>query len=257
MTVNRQLKRHDRDGAVCRIFFPPFVASILFLFFGLELKHESRDNVLIVWTLSLQCSAGERVQQHALSFQGQTARWGGVFLSFAQSYTAFSPLPSCFANGPCLFCAATGEKMVKDIRPGVAFEPTYIYKLLMLIKSSLSEKVKGFLWWRTLGLWSGLEPKRLVGWENEPPSRPEHLTWRVCDEMSSQRWDRRFMACLLSQGRQEDAEEYLGFTLNGLHEEMLALKKLISPSEDSAFTSPSLCLFVRFCFFLFFFIKYK
>lgn len=38
---------------------------------------------------------------------------------------------------------------------------------------------------------------------------------------------------LLSQGRQEDAEEYLGFTLNGLHEEMLALRKLISPTEES------------------------
>lgn len=40
-----------------------------------------------------------------------------------------------------------------------------------------------------------------------------------------------FVVC--SQGRQEDAEEYLGFTLNGLHEEMLALKKLISPQEES------------------------
>uniref|UniRef100_A0A7N5ZZG1 Ubiquitin carboxyl-terminal hydrolase n=1 Tax=Anabas testudineus TaxID=64144 RepID=A0A7N5ZZG1_ANATE len=68
-----------------------------------------------------------------------------------------------------------GEKTIKDIRPGAPFEPTYIYKLLTLIKSSLSEK-----------------------------------------------------------GRQEDAEEYLGFTLNGLHEEMLALKKLISPQEEKA-----------------------
>ncbi|CAL8243653.1 unnamed protein product [Lota lota] len=70
---------------------------------------------------------------------------------------------------------AAGDKIVKDIRPGVPFEPTYIYRLLTLIKSSLSEK-----------------------------------------------------------GRQEDAEEYLGFTLNGLHEEMLALKKLISPHEDKS-----------------------
>uniref|UniRef100_A0A8C7X3J8 Ubiquitin carboxyl-terminal hydrolase n=1 Tax=Oryzias sinensis TaxID=183150 RepID=A0A8C7X3J8_9TELE len=69
---------------------------------------------------------------------------------------------------------AAGEKVTKDIRPGVPFEPTYIYRLLTLIKSSLSEK-----------------------------------------------------------GRQEDAEEYLGFTLNGLHEEMLALKKLISPQEET------------------------
>nr|XP_043885695.1 ubiquitin carboxyl-terminal hydrolase 10 isoform X2 [Solea senegalensis] len=75
-----------------------------------------------------------------------------------------------------------GDKVVKDIRPGVPFEPTYIYKLLTLIKSSLSEK----------------------------------------------------MLCF--QGRQEDAEEYLGFTLNGLHEEMLALKKLISPQEEKAST---------------------
>ncbi|XP_061884018.1 ubiquitin carboxyl-terminal hydrolase 10 isoform X2 [Entelurus aequoreus] len=72
---------------------------------------------------------------------------------------------------------AVGDKPVRDIRPGVPFEPTYIYRLLTLIKSSLSEK-----------------------------------------------------------GRQEDAEEYLGFTLNGLHEEMLSLKKLISPQEEKAFT---------------------
>ncbi|XP_066503256.1 ubiquitin carboxyl-terminal hydrolase 10 isoform X2 [Hoplias malabaricus] len=72
---------------------------------------------------------------------------------------------------------AAGEKIIKDIRPGVPFEPTYIYKLLTFIKSSLSEK-----------------------------------------------------------GRQEDAEEYLGFTLNGLHEEMLALKKLISPQEEKVCT---------------------
>ncbi|RMC09286.1 hypothetical protein DUI87_14294 [Hirundo rustica rustica] len=74
--------------------------------------------------------------------------------------------------------AALGDKIVRDIRPGAAFEPTYIYRLLTVIKSSLSEK-----------------------------------------------------------GRQEDAEEYLGFILNGLHEEMLTLKKLLSPHNEKVSVS--------------------
>lgn len=41
---------------------------------------------------------------------------------------------------------ALGDKIVRDIRPGAAFEPTYIYRLLKVIKSSLSEKVWGALW---------------------------------------------------------------------------------------------------------------
>lgn len=40
-----------------------------------------------------------------------------------------------------LCLVALGEKIVRDIRPGAAFEPTYIYRLLTVIKSSLSEKV--------------------------------------------------------------------------------------------------------------------
>lgn len=40
---------------------------------------------------------------------------------------------------------AVGDKVMKDIRPGVPFEPTYIYKLLTLIKSSLSEKVSSLI----------------------------------------------------------------------------------------------------------------
>ncbi|KAM4639100.1 ubiquitin carboxyl-terminal hydrolase 10 isoform 6-T7 [Amazona ochrocephala] len=73
---------------------------------------------------------------------------------------------------------ALGDKIMRDIRPGAAFEPTYIYRLLTVIKSSLSEKSN------------------------------------------------------IIQGRQEDAEEYLGFILNGLHEEMLTLKKLLSPHNE-------------------------
>ncbi|XP_065516581.1 ubiquitin carboxyl-terminal hydrolase 10-like isoform X2 [Lathamus discolor] len=73
---------------------------------------------------------------------------------------------------------ALGDKIVRDIRPGAAFEPAYVYRLLTVIKSSLSEK-----------------------------------------------------------GRQEDAEEYLGFILNGLHEEMLTLKKLLSPHNEKLLVS--------------------
>ncbi|XP_058530354.1 ubiquitin carboxyl-terminal hydrolase 10 [Ochotona princeps] len=68
---------------------------------------------------------------------------------------------------------APGEKVMRDLRPGAAFEPTYIYRLLTVLKSSLSGK-----------------------------------------------------------GRQEDAEEYLGFILNGLHEEMLSLKKLLAAHSE-------------------------
>lgn len=52
----------------------------------------------------------------------------------------------------CFFLAALGDKIVRDIRPGAAFEPTYIYRLLTVIKSSLSEKVWGALWllWKLL-----------------------------------------------------------------------------------------------------------
>uniref|UniRef100_A0A8C5Y0A9 ubiquitinyl hydrolase 1 n=1 Tax=Microcebus murinus TaxID=30608 RepID=A0A8C5Y0A9_MICMU len=68
---------------------------------------------------------------------------------------------------------ALGDKIVTDIRPEAAFAPTYIYRLLTVNKSSLSEK-----------------------------------------------------------GQQEDAEKYLGFILNRLHEEMLNLKKLLSSNNE-------------------------
>lgn len=41
------------------------------------------------------------------------------------------------------------------------------------------------------------------------------------------------MSVRAPQGRQEDAEEYLGFILNGLHEEMLSLKKLLAAHSES------------------------
>ncbi|XP_053304456.1 ubiquitin carboxyl-terminal hydrolase 10 isoform X2 [Spea bombifrons] len=85
---------------------------------------------------------------------------------------SFVRLMNEFTSMPVLNKAkqASGEKVVRDIRPGPPFEPTYIYRLLTVSKSTLSEK--------------------------------------------------------------EDAEEYLGFVLNGLHEEMLSLKKLLSPQDD-------------------------
>ncbi|CAJ0959286.1 unnamed protein product [Ranitomeya imitator] len=97
---------------------------------------------------------------------------------------SFVQLMNEFTNMPVIAKpkqVAAGEKVVRDIRPGAAFEPTYIYRLLTLSKSSLSEK-----------------------------------------------------------GRQEDAEEYLGFVLNGLHEEMLSLKKLLSPHNDKILNGPEL-----------------
>ncbi|XP_023694048.2 ubiquitin carboxyl-terminal hydrolase 10-like isoform X1 [Paramormyrops kingsleyae] len=93
---------------------------------------------------------------------------------------SFVRLVNEFSNMPVPSRAkqqAAGDKIMKDIRPGVPFEPNYIYRLLTVIKSSLSEK-----------------------------------------------------------GRQEDAEEYLGYILNGLHEEMLAVKKLLSPPEEEVST---------------------
>ncbi|CAN2389258.1 Ubiquitin carboxyl-terminal hydrolase 10, partial [Pristimantis euphronides] len=95
---------------------------------------------------------------------------------------SFVRLMSEFTNMPVIpkvKQATAVDKVVRDIRPGPAFEPTYIYQLLTLSKSNLSEK-----------------------------------------------------------GRQEDAEEYLGFVLNGLHEEMLSLKKFLYPQNDKISNGP-------------------
>lgn len=54
---------------------------------------------------------------------------------------AFRFKTSFYENLCSVSIAALGDKIVRDIRPGAAFEPTYIYRLLTVIKSSLSEKV--------------------------------------------------------------------------------------------------------------------
>ncbi|XP_063801771.1 ubiquitin carboxyl-terminal hydrolase 10 isoform X2 [Pseudophryne corroboree] len=94
------------------------------------------------------------------------------FVRLMNEFTNMPVLPKA-KQVSCDSLAVPGDKIVRDIRPGAAFEPTYIYRLLTVSKSTLSEK-----------------------------------------------------------GRQEDAEEYLGFVLNGLHEEMLSLKKLLYPEND-------------------------
>ncbi|XP_048371583.1 ubiquitin carboxyl-terminal hydrolase 10 isoform X1 [Sphaerodactylus townsendi] len=107
---------------------------------------------------------------------------------------------------------ALGDKIARDIRPGAAFEPTYIYRLLTVIKSSLSEKVGG----ATVCRAQAFEAELVC----EPPRRMAVLNTQT-----------------FIQGRQEDAEEYLGFILNGLHEEMLILKKLLSPQSEKLLVS--------------------
>lgn len=52
-----------------------------------------------------------------------------------------TPFPVGGTDAVKFSSTAVGDKVMKDIRPGVPFEPTYIYRLLTLIKSSLSEKV--------------------------------------------------------------------------------------------------------------------
>lgn len=47
------------------------------------------------------------------------------------------------------------------------------------------------------------------------------------EELSSQ-----CINCVCCQGKQEDAEEFLGSILDGLHEEMVEAKKAVSAPEN-------------------------
>lgn len=100
---------------------------------------KSSDVSLEITVLFLcQREAREWVQQHACAIKSEAAGWGGC--TFIPSNIYFSEITKIeFAS------TGVGDKVVKDIRPGVPFEPTYIYKLLTLIKSSLSEKVNSLI----------------------------------------------------------------------------------------------------------------
>ncbi|XP_055984551.1 ubiquitin carboxyl-terminal hydrolase 10-like [Sorex fumeus] len=92
---------------------------------------------------------------------------------FVQLMNEFTSMPI-----PSKSRETLGNRFIREIHPGIAFEPTYIYHLFTVIKAN--------------------------------PSK---------------------------MGRQEDAEECLDFILNGLHEEMLALKKLLSPDSEKLILS--------------------
>ncbi|XP_070574892.1 ubiquitin carboxyl-terminal hydrolase 10-like isoform X2 [Ptychodera flava] len=85
--------------------------------------------------------------------------------SLAEFVNEFQPMPP----------KPGGKRTAQDLRPGFPFEPTYVYRLLTIVKSSMS-----------------------------------------------------------TRGRQEDAEEFLGFILNGLHEEMLTSTKFVTESKEGA-----------------------
>lgn len=81
-----------------------------------------------LWMSSAICLSLPRLNSKVKAFQ-----------SWLKKYLLIPP--SVFIVYIILFSfVAAGEKIMKDLRVGAPFEPTYIYKLT-LIKSSLSEKV--------------------------------------------------------------------------------------------------------------------